>query len=1052
MPLRKKVRPSSASGKLETSTLNSILNELRESTATADPLFRRAQTSLGGFRLQAASPVSTSSFAEAREETPQLPEWLLKELLKGQQRSHSIGLMENISESESVHYHVDPSRSQWKGKIEQQVTLEQLQKLHAAFQSDEQIEKLFMKIDYSATGRIQWHDFCTYMQLECAEQDGASARLKEVAFSLPATIQEIPHGEPVLRVCSLSDSTLITAREDGNISFWSPQLKLKRSKMVFEKTHRRSKWLMDFTVMTPYNKLILGTGDRELQLYESSNFEPYLQISGLEAVPLNLDYCYTNQDECMILYGDDQGCVNILLLCSVGELLRTWKKLPKLENLPNIGLEDAALSPNVTYIRWKVHEDWITQLNYYDSIKAVISASSHEPTALVIGCVVGATNVEQQMKEIKGPRKDSKTRKLQAILGAPSHRAKGDQIVFRVHKGVKTFALNKKNNLIVTGGMDRIIRMWNPYMPGKPTGMLRSHMAPIFYVYISEEDKIFSMSTDNTVKIWDIEDQTCLFTACSKVSRIKGEISACHYVSGTRSLCVATDTLAVLHLRLRSAPDPYLVTSHKKPVLCCKFNKVFRHVVSCSEGSVVKVWDFDSGKHLFEFVDAHGSSAITCLTFDTSGRRLVTGGRDGCLKIWNYNNGHCLHTLKREDKWDEVCDCTYVEVNRNKYIIGVGWDRRINMFYDSTDNFHHFQKPQAHWLDDINRGHKEDILCIAQCPPTLLATSSYDGEIIVWNMNSGHICHKFHTPLAIASADTKTVDASVTRLIFLKTRGVKFESATASLVSNGPQGYLHFWSLFTEDPLIASFTPSRGKSLISSIAVTADDSYLYAADEDGYVYIHNIKDYALQDPEQDAPKYVNHWRAHLNLVLSLEIIDEDNILLSCSVDRTVRLWSLDGKYIGTFGQTEPWEIFTPSSWKHPMVPYEILIDPQSMPIHPVLKDKSSDSQITDPDNATEDASTPKETSYNPQPSQVTVTDEDIKEEINKRFYAQGSSRRLKHERSKLLNRWVNHGGPNTYHTINYYEIDSFPGNCEKPDLSILGTDIFSAHYQGTVEQ
>nr|XP_034971547.1 WD repeat-containing protein on Y chromosome-like isoform X2 [Zootoca vivipara] len=1077
MPLGRKVRPSSASGHLETSTLSSILNELKETTDATDLLFRRAQTSLGAYRLPAVSPVSLSSFSEARgEEIEQLPEWLLKELLKGQQRSHSIGLMENILESESVRHRVDSSRSQWKGKIEQQVTLEQLQKLHVAFQdleinghkyldvenfkrtlkkcmgsqnaSDEQIEKLFMKIDCSATGRIRWHDFCTYMQLEYAEQHESSARLKEVSFALPATIKEIPHGEPVLKICSLLDSTLITAREDGLVSFWSPQLKLIRSKMVFEKAYRKSKWLMDFTVMTPYNKLILGTG-------------------------------YTDHDECMILYGDDQGCVNILLICSVGEVLRTWKKLPKLENLPNISLENATLSPNVTYIRWKVHGDWVTQLKYYDSIKAVISASSHEPTALVIGCVVGATNVEQQMKEIKEPRKDSKARKAQSVLGSPSCRAEGDQIVFRVHKGVKTFALSKKNNLIVTGGMDRIIRMWNPYMPGRPTGMLRGHMAPVFYVHISEEDKIFSMSTDNTVKIWDVEDQTCLCTACSKNSGIKGEISACHYIPGIRSLCVATDTLAILHLRLRSPPDPHLVTSHKKPVLCCKFNKVFRHVVSCCEGSVVKVWDFDSGKHLFEFGNAHGGSAVTCLAFDPSRRRLITGGRDGCLNVWNYNNGHCLHTLKRgkqhadangqkkgyvcrkltvlgccnaaafflpaEDKSDEVCDCTYVEVNKNKYIIGVGWDRRINLFYDSTENFHHFQKPQAHWQDDINRGHKEDILCIAQCPPTLLATSSYDGEIIVWNMISGHICRKFHTSIA---AVTKPVDASVSRVIFLKTRAVKFESAAASLVSNGPQGHLYFWSLRAGDPLIASFAPSRGKSLITGIAVTADDSYLYAADEDGYVYVHDIKDYALQHPEQEAPKYVNHWRAHLNLVPSLEVIDEENILLSCSTDCTVRLWSLDGEYIGTFGQAEPWEIFTPSSWKHPMVPYEILIDPQSMPIHPVLEGKSSDLQVREQEKITQDPATPKEAISNPRLSPATVTTEDIQDEISKRLYANASSRRLKHERSKLLNRRISHGGPNTYRTINYYEIDSFPGNCRKPDLSVLGTDIFSANYQG----
>ncbi|XP_013918661.1 PREDICTED: WD repeat-containing protein on Y chromosome-like isoform X2 [Thamnophis sirtalis] len=1035
MPLRKKVRPSSASGKLETSTLTSILNELTEPTLTKNSLFGRAQTSFAGPRLQTASPVSIGSFSEDRKNIPRPPEWLVRELLKRQQRSHSIGLMENISESESIHHRADSSRSQWKGKIEQHLTLDQLQKLYTAFQgletsghksvdiesfkhilktcvgshnaTDEEVEKLFMKIDYLATGNIQWHDFCTYLQIEYAELDSSSTRLKEVTFSLPAAMQEIPHGEPVLRICSLVDSTLITAQEDGQVSFWSPEFKLKRSKMVFEKIQRKSKWLMDFTVMTPYNKLILGTGDRELQFYESSNFEPYLQISGLEAVPLNLDYCYTDHDECMILYGDDQGCVNILQLYSVGETLRTWKRLPKVENLPNIRLESAILSSNVTYIRWKVHGDWVTQLNYYDSIKAIISASSHEPTALVIGCIVGATNVEQQMREIKENKKDSKMKKAQEMLGTPSQRAEGDQIIFRVHKGVKTFALSKKNNAIVTGGMDRIIRIWNPYMAGRPTGMLKSHMAPIFYVYVSEEDKIFSISTDNTVKIWDMEDQTCLFTACSKNSGIKGEITTCHYISGTRSLCVATDTLAILHLRLRSAPDLYTVTSHKKPVLCCKFNKVFRHVVSCSEDSVVKVWDFESGKPVFEFGNAHGDSAITCLTFDFSGRRLITGGKDGCLKIWNYNNGQCLHTLKKDD-------------------------------------FYHIKKPQPHWQDDINWGHKEDILCVAQCPPNLLATSSYDGEIIVWNMISGHIDHRFYIPMTTAASVHSQID--VTRIIFLKTRAVKFDSTTASLVSNGPQGYLHFWSLFSEDPLIASFQPSRGKSLISSIATTANDSYMYAADEDGYVYVHDIQNYALQDTKEETPKYVNHWRAHLGPVLTLEVIDEDNILLSGSIDCTIRLWSLNGEYIGTFGQEEPWEIFNTSSWKHPMVPYEILIDPQSMPIHPMLEDTSSNMQIISQD---ENKNLSKAT-CNPHSSQI--TDEDIEEEINKRLYSQASSRRMKYERSKLSSRWIKHRGPSIYHAIDYYEIDNFSGNCEKPDLSVLGVDIFRANYQGATEQ
>lgn len=54
-------------------------------------------------------------------------------------------------------------------------------------------------------------------------------------------------------------------------------------------------------------------------------------------------------------------------------------------------------------------------------------------------------------------------------------------------------------------------------------------------------------------------------------------------------------------------------------------------------------------------------------------------------------------------------------------------------------------RPQSFVLPQRN-GHKEDILCVAHCPPALLATGSYDGEIIVWNVVSGCIVCRFISP------------------------------------------------------------------------------------------------------------------------------------------------------------------------------------------------------------------------------------------------------------------------------------------------------------------
>lgn len=35
----------------------------------------------------------------------------------------------------------------------------------------------------------------------------------------------------------------------------------------------------------------------------------------------------------------------------------------------------------------------------------------------------------------------------------------------------------------------------------------------------------------------------------------------------------------------------------------------------------IKIWDFETGTPIFEYGEAHGDCAITCMTFDKCGRR-----------------------------------------------------------------------------------------------------------------------------------------------------------------------------------------------------------------------------------------------------------------------------------------------------------------------------------------------------------------------------------------------------------------------------------------------
>ena len=53
------------------------------------------------------------------------------------------------------------------------------------------------------------------------------------------------------------------------------------------------------------------------------------------------------------------------------------------------------------------------------------------------------------------------------------------------------------------------------------------------------------------------------------------------------------------------------------------------------------------------------------------------------------------------------------------------------------------------------------------------------------------------------------------------------------------------------------------------------------------------------------------WKAHAGELLSVEYVPHElqPLVLSASADCTVRLWTIQGHYIGTFGQVVAWAVY-----------------------------------------------------------------------------------------------------------------------------------------------
>ncbi|KAK6493756.1 WD repeat-containing protein 49-like isoform X2 [Huso huso] len=747
------------------------------------------------------------------------------------------------------------------------------------------------------------------------KEESSSFSARRVLVHLPAQVTEIPHREAILKVASMPDNSLLAVGQDGLVSLWSPELKLKKTRSVLEENKQPSrtpKWIADTTLMPQYNKLVIGTCDRELRLYDLSNFGLYFQITGLESMPLQLDYSYKDKDECILLYGDDQGCVNIIIITRVGETLRNWSKSQPVEGIPSVSIEAITEGGAVSYTRWKVHNDWVTKIKYCHSIQSVISSSNDEDTSLVIGTVTGTKNVLQRLKEMSDAGSVKDRPPLQTGSSAP-HRLSSDESVFKAYKGVKTFDFSRESNLLVTGGLDRAIRLWNPYIPGWPIGLLQGHNAPVSFLHIStEESRIYSVSTDNNVMVWDMEDQICLASIISRASQIRGELSACYFSEELGAICIATDTLALLQFRHNKTELSNASTSHKRPVLCCRYIKQFQHVISCCEGSVFKVWDLITGAPVFEFSGVQAKGAVTCMTLDISGKRLITGGRDGSVRKWDYSSGQCVSVLRHaSDIADEVNSCIQVEIHSNRYIISVGCDRRISIFPDHQDGANGIEDLGSQWLHQEPSPHREEIVSVSLWPPSLLATSSCAGELLVWNLISGNVFTR------LGSADTAplregTDDLNICSVLFIPSRGPNQKTA-ASLVASGPGGCIHFWNIFGGGKLFGQFSGSPQKATVVALTLSGDDTLLFAGDRLGFVYIWNIQDYAQNAPETTFPPLLHSWRAH-TYNITRYIYPQWQLLLTSSRDCQLRLWSCQGELIGMFGENEHWDVNEKESW------------------------------------------------------------------------------------------------------------------------------------------
>ncbi|XP_026732970.1 WD repeat-containing protein on Y chromosome-like [Trichoplusia ni] len=588
---------------------------------------------------------------------------------------------------------------------------------------DDEFKILFLKINTSRTGEIDWDELVSHLILGYFGNDAENQResLQLPIMGLPVTMRS-QHRHPISRICFCPDvakdrstdpmqGSYITASRDGMINWWSLDMVLLRTAFSSSPTLKvRATWVTDMVCMPDVNIIVTSSTERDLRFYDctAKTFTLKIVITSWEYMICTMYYHFEKDvnDQCMLICGDVGGNVRVLLFSPVkrgpfkneaGRALITLRHID-LQRRPH-------LLPELRLVElYRMHAEWVRQVSYYASLHCVVSCSTCQDSLLMCD-----------------------------MHGSKTHN------MFRVEKGIQCFAFDEEAHILVTGGPDCVVRVWNPFVPAKANVTFFGHHAGITCIVLQHKGQtVYSLSRDRVIKVWDVQGQMCVQTYID-IPPVVGErtpISAV-YNPATRELILAAIKIAIIVLDEQLNPLHTDGFTHSRAVAKVLYNPLFKVIITCGMDSIIINWNPVSGKRNVMVRDAHVRLLhgelipveITASCFDPGYQLLLTGARNGELKVWNFNTGLCLRVMTIEHMC-EVTNCFWVEGR----ILAVGWNRHVTEFEDTG-----MAMTGKNW----ETRHTDDVLAAAVRPPLTIATASYNSELIMWKLETGQPYRRF---------------------------------------------------------------------------------------------------------------------------------------------------------------------------------------------------------------------------------------------------------------------------------------------------------------------
>ncbi|XP_022364259.1 WD repeat-containing protein 64 [Enhydra lutris kenyoni] len=493
---------------------------------------------------------------------------------------------------------------------------EAVQELFGPEVKSQDVKSFYRKLCNNPDVPIDWCEIFGYFS---SEEDSLASQMDEenLVFLISRKQRVVISGSRrrdvikcIVKVPQLD--LLITASQKGLITIFNSQ---------------DTSWITGCDYLSQL-KRIVATTERTIIVWDykaqGSGQENYFVIKPMDHCLLCVCVVSLPNQLCRddILLGDDGGFVNKFTVNSDDFGLKQAKSKKKLQS-------QVLDSKNFKSVKRKLHNDWVMKIRYITPLSCFGSCSLDSVHSLVL----------ESLKRLED--------------NLPVRE-------FSMPRGANTFCYCTKANVIVTGGDDKVLRLWHPNISTKPVGKLVGHMFSITEIVTNEKDQhIISLSSAKVFRVWDVQTLSLLQVFHdSHGGPGDMQIYSMVYDSNHGMLITGSSVMDMYPLTRMVQDTKQIPHTHEREINVMLYNRYFHQVLTVCSESIIKVWELETGLQIYQILDPHGFSVeLTSAAIDETGFLFATGAYNGTIKIWDFGSGQEMKVLPEGKDWKEEEHC-----------------------------------------------------------------------------------------------------------------------------------------------------------------------------------------------------------------------------------------------------------------------------------------------------------------------------------------------------------------------------------------------------------